>query len=122
MNAITITTAVTMPAMALVPSLDSVASSVAAAAVALLVALVEELLVDVEVLVAEELVATTEDVRIELTIEGPLDDAAVSTELLTNTEDPAAVSSDDEVVPNDGTEEVKLSKIVVESLSEGSGT
>lgn len=108
--------------MALVPSLDSVASSVAAAAVALLVALSEELPVDVVVLVAEKFVAITDDVGTELIMEESLEDAPVDAELLVKTEDPAAVSSVDEMVLNDGTVEVKLSNDVVKSLREVSRT
>lgn len=107
-----------MPAMALVPSLDSVAFSVAAAAVALLVALLRELLLDADVLVAIEVVAEIEDVTTELPIGESLDGAVVGIEPLVVVEEPVAVSSVDEGSLNDEAEEVKVVKGVVRSLSE----
>lgn len=98
MSATTSTTAVTMPAMALVPSLDSVAPSVAAAAVALLVALLDALLMDTLVLVALELVAMMEEESVvaELPSETSLDDWDAVAEPLAIVEDTETVSDVDD--------------------------
>lgn len=108
--------------MALVPSLDSVGSSVAAAAVALLVVLLDVLLLDVGVLVAIDVVAEVKDV-VDIPLPRiPLDEEDVVTEMLAIVEGAADVSTGGEGSLNSDVEEAKVVKGVAGTLREDSGT
>lgn len=112
----------TMPATAGVPSVDFVASSVDAAAVALLVELENILLRDADNVVATEPAKVVDDDANGLPVRELLDGSAVSIEPLVSMEDPAAVSIVDERPSNDvEKKEVRLVRGAVKSVDEVSG-
>lgn len=112
-----------MPAIALVLSLDSVAPSVAAAAVALLVAFLDALLVDVDVLVAVLLDVTIEDdVVPETALEISLNDTADVSALPKLLEGVEIVSVVEDRSLDIGEEESDVANDAAELVCEATGT